>query len=323
MKEKHAGELTLYVDSSGVVWTCSDTRRGKSTNLTTAEFVVSEKLWPYAEKLRILGLPQNAGLIVELCQALGSDISKLELGTPAFCRTLQLTDPADILRGMSRIDGLPPSLGGWHRATHHDLAANRLIQAVGDKDLPRSGLLEQHPAFTAISFIPNYSRMDAEHLLASIGDPRWFVDLAHPERTAKLRSWLGLHAEVITSLWNCDPEGLEKYRPVIYKAWSLLDTWTGAAREVPSYPELDQPGHFVWRRFCEFPREPIRGALRASAYFLSFVCEVWLDALSPQELFVPKYFFTRAGVNTAIVDQDGSVAVAFRDHCQQQTRQQD
>jgi len=321
---KQMNEVFLVADAQGVVWTMDSKEKVESTKTDVLTFIDSaSKYITRASKLRLLGLPQNSQLIAELYQTLGASTDKLEIGTPLYCRTLPATSPSDILETMSPKDsrpsnlkGLPACLGGWHRANHHDYSTCRLAQAVLYDTWSRAGLLESHPAFPAISFISGYSRVDAENLLVTIGDPRWYVDLSRPGRTAKLRSYLGLRTPVISALWQQDPEGLERFGAMIYRTWHLLDAWTGAMREAPRLPALDLPGNFVWRRFCEF-EDPIRGSLRASAFFLTFLHEVWLDTMSSQELFVPEYFFTRAGNDVAAVDQNGTTAKAYVEHQRQ------
>jgi hypothetical protein len=313
---KHVKELRTYADSSGVVWFADGKGKAKSSNLRADAFAADE-LCTKAEKVRLLGLPCNAGLIIELgrvLQAAGC-LEKLEIGTPLFCRTLYQTEPGEVLEGMDRLDGLNACLGGWHKATGHDMTVYALVNSVF-YGTDREGLLEKHPAYAAVSFLQQYSRVDMEMLLAHIVDPRWYVDLARPGRTAKLRSYLGLRTPIVSKVWHRDVSVLEQYGQASSRTWNLIDAWTDSKREAPAYPELDLPGNLVWRRYLEID-DPIRGTLRASSWFVLFLREVWLDAMSPQELFVPEYFFVRKGMDVANVDQDGTVAQAYRSHCEE------
>lgn len=317
---KPVNELRVYVDSSGGIWFGDGKGKAKSSNVSATEFAASD-ICQNADKIRLLGLPSNATLIEELCArgTANDDLARVEIGTPLFCRTLQQTTPDEVISGMERLDGISPSLGGWHKASAHDAIIYRLIRAVVYGGVSREKLLEAHPAYPAISFLPGFSRPDAEFLLALIGDPRWYIDLSRPGRTAKLRSYLGLRTPILLHVWDGIPDDKEQFGTTIYRTWHLVDTWTGGKREAPGLPALDRPNNFLWRRFCEF-EDPIRGAMRASALFVSFLREVWLDAISPQELFVPEYFFSRTGPEVAAVDQDGSVAQAYREHRQQQMK---
>lgn len=273
--------------------------------------------------LRLLGTAANAPLITALLdhqQTLPADQrSRVQLGTPLVCTRLQAPYPPDeVFTAMLGVEQLAASQGGWHEATPIDHVTYQMTTRVhlptpaADHEDQLLALLQQHPTWPAISFLANADLLAAARLVALIRDPRWYVDPAHPNRSAKFRSYLGLND------WNVRQvlSGKASSGQYVARCRCVIDTWTGGqTASRPRPPALDAPAYFLWRRAYEEQGQWGRGVLRASELLVNLLHAVWLNAFDPQrELFVPEYFFARKGRAVAVVDQQGAVAAAFRQH---------
>lgn len=322
----------LYADEHQL-WCGDGATRPVALQAATPEALrafLRKELARHPVRLRLLGTLTSAPLIVDLLrQPLSEDPERLliELGTPLlYARLPQPVNHQMAISQMGQLDVLAPSQGGWHRAQQIDLISYQLTELLNPgggppptEDVSERAirLLMQHPVWPAIAFLGTVDFLAAAKLVGLIRDPRWFVSPESPDRSSKLRRFMGLEGCHVRDLLN-------KLPPVNCQAQRcqlLLSVWTvGMTETPPAYPALDLPAHFLWRRARE-ETSPVRGHLKASELLLNLLRAVWLDALHPQrELFVPEYFFARQGREVAVVDQDGTVARAYREHCAKLTR---
>lgn len=317
--QKHVKELYIHVADSGVIWFCDETGKACSTNLSAEEFA-TEEICLKASRIRVLGFHTCADLICRVYETLLQRPDKktlFQVGTPLYCHVNAVKQPDAVLEAMASLEGLPVSLGGWHEVTVHDAVAYGITASKYARNEPEAALLllQEHPVIKPLSFIIDLDWACLASLLADIVDPRWYVSCTHPNRTAQLRSYVGLRTELLIKVLSGDSDRLTGTKAVVCERLKLLmGAWTGGNQQPPGVPDLDEPGNFLWRRLLEFPADPVRGWLRASSMFLSFMQSVWLDAMSSQELFVPEYLFRRAGPEVAAVDQIGMTLAAYMEH---------
>jgi len=181
------------------------------------------------------------------------------------------------------------SVGGWHQLTEKDYATFALMAEFARAGHRCTPVVEQHlrrhPAWLALSFLPDLSKVAACGLIAAIGDPRWHVDSAKPDRHTKLRAYMGLGSrpELIENLLSGKfPEDLALApRLKARRLQWVLDTWTGGDYTPPAQ-DMVGPDGFLWRVYHSVAsnKTGFRGMMRACNVFLRFLQSVWLDNLT-------------------------------------------
>lgn len=304
-----ASAVKLAVDHQGVVWSLEGEGMPFCSHQYAGGFVRSWKP-PTLERVRVVGGPENVQLILRLYEFLRHRPGPvLEVCSPLCSEGADRRDPELTLYRM-RGYGLPPSLGGWHAFGALDLPSYALAHLLNPACGAREGQanldtvlrwLYIHPVWPALSFVDHLNRLAAAQLLALIIDPRWFIDLAHPDRQDRLEQFLGLNAKTQGGLDRGNASWRSDRCRLVFKSWNTLQL-----RELPQ-----APGRFLYR--ARGTPGGSRGDLQASKVFVDFLRQVWLNVLctGPQagRLFVPEYFF-------ALVDE----VEAFREHIVTQGR---
>ena len=241
--------------------------------------------------IRVLGSNDNADLIVELHNAklrLGAPC-KIQLASPWACR-LDHGVP-EIFRQMLEI-GQAPSVGGWHTMTKSDYTVYALSvesrKARGRLTDTVRHLLQAHPAYTALSFIPTINYEAAAQLLRTIIDPRFHVDPANPDRASRLKTFMGVE-EASPGIHNVRAylhDRSEQRHSHFERAALLLDTWCGGWRHVIAQ-DVVGPRDFLMRvvKTKAGNKGEDVAVLRASHVFLRFLRDVWLDRLTPARTY--------------------------------------
>lgn len=251
---------------------------------------------PRGVAVRVLGFRGNAKLILWLLGFLPR--GALQLGTPGICPARVRHEPGTILQLMRGLS-LPPSAGGWRVAEPIDQRAYELTVRVDDQifDLP---VFQRHPAWVAATYPRGRELVVITELLATIVDPRWYINPARFERLSRLYMWLGLTPLVFHRILAHGPgkDVLDQ------RAWLALRAWRGpAAAENPAVwrdnrPDdwAGNPRHFLWRHAASY-RDPVQGLLRATQRYVALVRQYWLDQLRPAyqtcPWFLPEQFFKR------------------------------
>ncbi len=285
MKEAAITRVQLAVD--GRVWYA----HGHDTPqmVTPDRDLVCELTAKPVFHVRALGTALNAPLIVALHRVCQSDPSRfqLEVASPAVCENQrELCDPQIALYRMRQCQ-LPASLGGWHKFGPLDYVPYA-IAANDRQDWPAQKLVETHPAYRDLTFIRTLDQGCLAALLATILDPRWFVDVKNPYRLSRLKQYLGLRPrymhKVLSGNLDCE--------------WSrrcalTLTAWGGQGK-VPTNADYERPGNFLWRRF-RASDGGVKGSLRATQAFITYLIRTWqgrlfanasqhLQMFTPQEL---------------------------------------
>jgi len=325
--------LKLYTDcTKGHVWYIDGPCVPVSSGLSVAEFikVLGARELPH---IRVLGLAQNAELVVALWQLVETgQLKRLEIAGPNVCETeAERRDPHIALFRMRQCL-LNPSLGGFHAATAGDYATYRLAVAVQRADTHMlAELVRQHPVWPDLAFLGNADPLRVAPVLTYLLDPRWFIDPQHPERTARAEIFMGVFPRVqsrVSSGFD-SPEAEERRANAVFHAWQWqVPTVADAAAAIkdhrchavlqawkwrtPTPAETERPEYFIWRRY-KAAGEGATGDLRASQAFLHYLLRAWTQRLynlipgrPAVELFAPELML------------QGWEAKAYRDHCAKQ-----
>jgi len=287
--------IKLHVDANNHVWYTDLGGLPFNSEQTPEVFLASSPHCSGAHKVfRVIGSARNAELISTLyVRQRQKEIARVQIAGPNICEhPAELNDPGlAILRMRQSIT--VPACGGWHNLSEYEYPAYAMIarlqrnHSVVD-DLVRT-YLKVHPAHLAATFIPNLSEEHLVQLLATIVDPRWYVDRRAPEKTLKLSLFLGLVPAVQTKISN-PGKIITKTREL--RCAVVLNCWK---TNNPDLIDMAHPPNFLWRiwRACG---GGARGDLRASQAFIRYICYNWLDALDKRKgrkdgLFAPDLFF--------------------------------
>jgi hypothetical protein len=290
--------LKMHVDE-GVVWTSRGLGHPTSTH-ASVDYVLKIIHIAEQETVRIVGTRENAGLILQLADLrTRGELKSLQVVTPLVCSTeADRRRPEAVLYHMRRFHRAP-SLGGYHEVTDDDLISYRLIEAskeCEDGKLTHKAvcLLYAHPAIRPSRFICGVNMFNYARLLATIVDPRWYVDLCDPDRGSKLEAYLGLNPKTMAGVFGEGPRWRHHDRcKLVVDCWyakeaahEVMHTYTehgiGAAAETTVIGF--RPGDFLWRIWgghMGFDHEwnPVKAVLRASQKFVQLVRLYWLAQL--------------------------------------------
>lgn len=295
--------LKLHVDA-GIVWTLRGCEHPASTRCNVAD-AIGGNLLDSKDTVRVVGTRENAELILKLYEYLSlGGIRSLQLVTPLVCSTAaDRRRPEAVLYHMRRFNK-SPSLGGYHEATKDDFVAYALAVELDNCDGDSltecaSRLLDEHPAWRHMTFIPDLHKVECAKLLATILDPRWYIDLCKPDRGAKLEAYLGLNPKTqdcVTSRLD-GPRWRHHARcTLVADCWFSLDMFDAVNETYDKYGIKDfgrldecglRPGDFLWRIWGTHMGVPwsnklcdhVKAQLRASQKFVNFIRLTWLAQL--------------------------------------------
>ena len=292
--------LKLHTDPDGVVWYLEGQGIPVCSGVDVDTFLVTNR--PQESMLvHIIGTHQNVNLILELHLLRHDDPNfRLYVCTPALCHTEAERRDPEIALIRARRYMLPGSLGGWHRFGYNDYpvyALAYLIDTEADPSVDHlSQLLGSHVIWPALSFA-NVDEVACAKLVAQILDPRWFIDLQHPDRTSRLESYLGLRLRdgvhtrsdgnhATSDDGNCLPDPRSR---------AVVNCWLPSLEETLDTDRgLKYPENFLYRIWVHHALDgPVKAQLRVSQAFVRFLRHVWLDALykGGDGLFAPEHFF--------------------------------
>lgn len=285
----------LHTDSKGYVWYATSGQPVPAG--TKVDEFISNPPFHLGDQVKLVGAKQNVKLILRLYQMkMSGRLSSVQVCTPRVCRgSHRANKPEIVLMDADQWAGWPASLGGWHEFSEHDapsyliyehLKQNRPIETVIE-------LLRNHPAWPALSFISHLDEEYCAQLIATILDPRWYVNPEKPESSTKLEGFLGLNPKTQYHVSSSNGDS-DTYR---YEQCKLvLDSWktTRLSKE-----QKQEPGAFLWRIYQSMGHGYMSD-LRASQVLVSFLRNVWLNEIYRNRggqgcdgLFIPEYFFQR------------------------------
>lgn len=269
--------IKLHVDDNGFVWHVSGIDTPQNSGKLVDTFLYSSSLLRISSSVRVLGTAQNAELITNLyLRKRQRELGSISIAGPNVCESgLELRDPYIVLMRM-REAFLTPACGGWHAMSDADYATYALVakarQTTHWFDTPARAFYTAHPAFPALQFIPNISNQDAANLLATIVDPRWYVDRRIPDKASKLELYLGLTPKIQRRVSSADKlihRGRDLRCAIVLNCWKT---------QHPQAVDYNLPQNFIWR-IWKAAGGGAKGDLRASQAFIRYLRLNWLDAL--------------------------------------------
>ena len=286
--------LGIHTDADGEVCFSQVGRRPYRSKLSPATFV-TRRVFRDAEKIRVIGCPENAALIVAMYLQEGKRKSfrffPQEIGSPALCYG-RMQDFEFVLNQIQQPDVPAQSCALWHRLSNLDynnyLLINTLKSEKKYNDMVRR-VFRYHPVYPAVSFLPTADMEAACRLVCEIIDPRWYNNIHRPGRASKLLEYLGINPRNFSALNGLIHPGRSNQRNW-QRAELVLRTWKGNHKSA----SLSDTRNFLWR-IENSENGIVRGALKASRAFIQFVRLTWLQALAQKsrEVFVPDYFFKK------------------------------
>lgn len=286
--------IKLHTHTDGRVWFSAGLGPATNSEQLLDSFLLSPVLNGIGVQVRVLGLPQNAELISALyLRRHKNEINRVEIAGPNVLHTAEdIDDPQIVLRRMRSVD-VAPAAGGWHTLSVHDYPTYAILGRMRRTnfvfDDAAQAYFRMHPAHKALTFIPTLAAEVAAQLLATIVDPRWYVDRKSPDRAAKLELFLGLTPQVQTSV-STPKRLLHKGRELrcanVLRAWKTTE---------PDAIDLHNPANFLYR-IHKAAKGGAKGDLRASQAFVRYLRYNWLDGIENRRgtkdgLFAPNLFF--------------------------------
>lgn len=297
--------IKLHTHTDGRVWFSVGMGPATNSEQLLDSFLLSSVLNGMGVQVRVLGLPQNAELISALyLRRHKNEINRVEVAGPNVLHTPDdIEDPQIVLRRMRSVD-VSSAAGGWHALSVHDYPTYAILGRMRRTnfvfDDAAQAYFRMHPAHKALTLIPTLSDEATAQLLATIVDPRWYVDRKAPDRAAKLELFLGLTPQVQAHV-STPKRLLHKSRELrcanVLRAWKTVD-----AADV----DLQQPANFLYRIY-KAAGGGSKGDLRASQAFVRYLRYNWLDGLETRRgtkdgLFAPNMFFKTPAERAAYVE---------------------
>ena len=286
--------IKLHTHTDGRVWFAVGMGPATNSDQLLDSFLLSPVINGMGLQVRVLGLPQNAELISALyLRHYKNEINRVEVAGPNVLHTAEeIDDPQIVLRRMRSVD-VAPAAGGWHKLSVHDYPTYAMLGRMQRTnfvfDDAAKAYFRMHPVHKALVFIPTLDVEVAAQLLATIVDPRWYVDRKAPDRAAKLELFLGLTPQVqdrVSTPTRLLHKGRELRCANVLRAWKTVD---------PDEIDLQDPANFLYR-IHKAVKGGTKGDLRASQAFVRYLRYNWLDGLENRRgakdgLFAPNLFF--------------------------------
>lgn len=284
----------IHTDTDGIVWYASGINPAENAHQKAEAFLDSSIISRINLNVRLLGIPQNAELIVNLYgRKRKRELGTIYLAGPNVCESmLELADPVITFRRMRDVF-TPASCGGWHEMSDADFALYSLILRMQKSndwfDLLGQALYEMHPVRKSLNVIGGLSHKNTASLMALIVDPRWYVDRRRPDNPCKLPFYLGLTPKTqrrVSDTKKLVHKGRDLRCATVMSCWKTQD---------PATVDFNAPENFLWRIWRAAGGDA-KGDLRASQAFIGYLRAQWLDALvrragARDALFLPNTFF--------------------------------
>lgn len=266
-------------------------------------------------EIRIIALPGNAALIAAAAEA----GRRILLASPLMLRTRRSRNSHEQVLNCAMVlsavrPGISKHRGGWHLMQPDERCIYRAAAALaaGEDDAVLISLLANHAVWQRIRFMFPCDEGRLARLLATLRDPRWYVDISRPSNLSKLYSFMGLQRDIN------ETRGPNN-RDMAIGVWR-----TGIA--VPA-GITRHPRGFIWRYFCKYDGSQVMRERKTTRLMLRFIRTVWLDYIAAADgyagisepLFIPEYWFD----DSLSIRQDNAIkkdpmaheiACAYKEH---------
>lgn len=289
---KDEATVKVHTDDDGYVWYSDGVSQPQNSGQTAEGFLRVSAVNSLSTQVRLLGVPQNADLIVEFFKRRQrKEIADIQIAGPNGCVAV-LNDPTSTLLRMRGLT-VSPSCGGWHSMTATEFATYSLLAQLQKNqfafDMPTKAYFTLNPLHKLLRFIPAINEAACANLLATIIDPRWYVDARMPDRSSKIELFLGLTPKVQKRVSDSSIIVTKKREircAVVLNCWKTKD---------PDEVDMTDPREFLWR-IWKTAGSNSNGDLRASQAFIRFLRLNWLDLLDTRpgkkdSIFAPSRFF--------------------------------
>jgi len=252
------------MDSDRIIWGMTPQGVAKPVKLRDLEEVLR------AGNYRVVGLPTNYGLITELHALLMRRKAKAQIwiGSPEVCPRKNC-QPAPLLSCLSVLEVHDNLHHRWHllsSETYNNFLLLRALHDEGFSDLT-GAIYNSHCLKPFCQFVGLTDWKLATNVIASIGDPRWYLNPKRPYRMTRLESYFGLIRSQLVDKRNV----LRQQRRVALM--QVLD----------SLPN----DNWLWSELAARSLQRVDGC----KLLLGFLVRNWLTQLTPLDHFDPDRFF--------------------------------
>lgn len=295
-KNTDENTIRLHTDIFGSVWFSRGIDAPQCSGKPVDTFTLSPMCSKYSAVFRLLGVAQNAELLCTLfLRVRQREIHAIEIAGPnVISNNITTLSPQQVVMKMSGLR-VPASCGGWHEMTAADYnvyaLAARFLRNNYVLDAPAHIHFASHPLAKLLAFIPTLSEADAAWLMATIIDPRWFVDRRHVEALKNIFFYLGLTPAVQKRVSD-QKHLLAKSREL--RCARVLGAWK--SRDIPPEEiDLQNPANFLYRIWAA-AGGGAKGDLRASQAFVHYAVSNWFTTTTKRGgaqdgLFAPNLYF--------------------------------
>ena len=261
------------------------------------------------DTVRVLGNAQAASLLVSLFDAnRGRQSKRIFVGSPGILRDeLNAGSPSAVFRRFSLLH-VAGSVGGWRRLSETDrnvyLFLTKLACHGGGHSQTNTAFVK-HPAYRLCVFLKNIngSQWSAlQDLVGHIVDPRWHIDPRNPDRHRRLQFALGLTPATAKRHFDRTIDktgsGLATDTEEATALSLAFTAFLGDGRQPRASPYdflqryyesriVFRPQHLAWVDTCRLG--------------LQLLVAFWLNEVSRQRLFVPRYLLDKLSDADAVI----------------------
>jgi len=265
--------------------------------------------------IRIIATAENYKAAMHYA-ASGRDV---QLCTPLVVRNIENIDSSILYDQIIPVaNSLDARVGGWHPMTHTDAISYYLYSTAayqrdlhkepGDDELngalatavdsffhakARKSLwsaIHKHPIFPYLDMY-NVNPVWLGAVIGLIGDPRWFIDPAHPNRSSRLKRYFGLDRLRDADIDDPAPSNNTEYR---YWCLHMMRYATDMSKDyVDAFRSegirVVVAGDCSTIATCELlSLKAVRAEL---SRFVIYIRLIWMSLLYPDQPFIPEKFF--------------------------------
>lgn len=267
----------LHMDSEGTIWGMTPQGIAKPVKLRDLEELLR------AGDYRVVGLPINYRLITELHSMLLKRKAKAQIwiGSPEVCPGKNC-QPAPLLSCLSVLEVHDNLHHRWHplsSETYNNFLLLRALHDEGFSDLT-AAIYNSHCLRPFCQFVGLTDPQQAANVIASIGDPRWYLNPKRPYRMSRLESYFGLSPAQLAG----------KKSSLRHQRLAML---------VDAFDSLENDS---WLR-SELTARTTANRYQGCRLLLGFLARNWLTQLTPLDHFDPDRFFQQQEAKLSYLTQ--------------------
>jgi hypothetical protein len=162
-----------------------------------------------------------------------------------------------------------------HDMTRLDYITYQMIASLRADDVVTGMcrmILRDHPVWPVATFLPTSDHEGVCKLVCDMVDPRWYFNVARPNRDSKLMRYFGLTPALFPGLAKLGAKPIEARM----RAAAAVRAWAGdyTMNDV----KCSDPRNFLWRRAASNAKN---GYMSATRQFVRLIAGVWKQAVAP------------------------------------------